>query len=163
MSGEDRSPDTAPEGAAPDETPDLPDETPDLYGAFPRLTGQQIAFLSGHGTRRSVAAGEAVIREGDRGTDFLVVLSGTIAITEHHGTPDERVLRVHVGSRYSPDTRRVREFAARNHLPHRWPSTTSMTTSATPPPTSPARAPIRPPSAPHPHPHPPHTTGGERR
>ncbi|MBI0380947.1 cyclic nucleotide-binding domain-containing protein [Streptomyces albiflaviniger] len=121
MSGEDRSPDTAPEGAAPDETPDLPDqtldlpdETPDLYSAFPRLTGQQIAFLSGHGTRRSVAAGEAVIREGDRGTDFLVVLSGTIAITEHHGTPDERVLRVHgpgrfLGSRYSPDTRRLRE------------------------------------------------------
>ncbi|MEE4594413.1 FAD-dependent oxidoreductase [Streptomyces sp. DSM 41524] len=184
MSGEDRSPDTAPEGAAPD-------ETPDLYGAFPRLTDQQIAFLSGHGTRRSVAAGEAVFREGDRGTDFLVVLSGTIAITEHHGTPDERVLRVHgpgrflgelallqgqaafsgayareagevlavpvdrlrvlvarapvlgnlilraylgrrallvgagagfriLGSRYSPDTRRLREFAARNHLPYRW-------------------------------------------
>ncbi|GAA0959021.1 MULTISPECIES: cyclic nucleotide-binding domain-containing protein [Streptomyces violaceusniger group] len=100
MSGEDRSPDTAPEGAAPDETPDLPDETPDLYGAFPRLTDQQIAFLSGHGTRRSVAAGEAVIREGDRGTDFLVVLSGTIAITEQHGTPDERVLRVHGPGRF---------------------------------------------------------------
>ncbi|MDP1846990.1 MAG: cyclic nucleotide-binding domain-containing protein [Solirubrobacteraceae bacterium] len=25
-----------------------------------------------------------------------------------------------VGSRYSPDTRRLREFAARNRLPHRW-------------------------------------------
>ncbi|WP_247617187.1 hypothetical protein [Streptomyces sp. MK37H] len=93
MSGEDRSPDTAPEGAAPD-------ETPDPYGAFPRLTDQltdqRIAFLSGHGTRRSVAASEAVFREGDRGTDFLVVLSGTIAIIEHHGTPDERVPRVHL-------------------------------------------------------------------
>ena len=25
-----------------------------------------------------------------------------------------------IGSRYSPDTRRVREFAARNRVPHRW-------------------------------------------
>ena len=25
-----------------------------------------------------------------------------------------------VGSRYSPDTRRLREFAARNRLPHHW-------------------------------------------
>ena len=25
-----------------------------------------------------------------------------------------------VGSRFSPDTRRLREFAARNRLPHRW-------------------------------------------
>ena len=25
-----------------------------------------------------------------------------------------------IGSRYSPDTRRLREFAARNRLPHRW-------------------------------------------
>ncbi|MCQ8193507.1 hypothetical protein [Streptomyces rugosispiralis] len=33
-----------------------------------------------------MAPGEAIIREGGRGTDFLVVLSGTVAITEHHGT-----------------------------------------------------------------------------
>ena len=25
-----------------------------------------------------------------------------------------------IGSRFSPDTRRLREFAARNRLPHRW-------------------------------------------
>jgi thioredoxin reductase (NADPH) len=30
-----------------------------------------------------------------------------------------RGLRI-IGSRYSPDTRRLREFAARNRLPHRW-------------------------------------------
>src|SRR5437868_629701 len=25
-----------------------------------------------------------------------------------------------IGSRYSPDTRRIRQFAARNRVPHRW-------------------------------------------
>ncbi|WP_458085904.1 FAD-dependent oxidoreductase [Streptomyces malaysiensis] len=184
MAGEDRSPGTAPRAAAPD-------ETPDLYGAYPRLTPKQIRFLSGHGTRRPVAAGEVLIREGDRGGDFYVILGGSVAITEYYGTSDERLLRLHrqgrflgelgllqgqvafytahareagevlvipvdrlrvlvardpvlgnlvlraylgrrtmlvgagagfriLGSRYSSDTRRLREFAARNWLPHRW-------------------------------------------
>ncbi|MCG0288257.1 cyclic nucleotide-binding domain-containing thioredoxin-disulfide reductase [Streptomyces sp. PSAA01] len=184
MAGEDRSAGTAPEGA-------VPDETPDLYGAYPRLTDEQITFLAGHGTRQPVVPGQVLIREGDQCTDFYVILSGSVAIIEDYGTPDERVLRVHgpgrflgelgllqgqvafytarsrqagevlavpvdrlrvlvardpvlgdlilraylgrrsllvgagagfriLGSRYSPDTRRLREFAARNRLPHRW-------------------------------------------
>jgi thioredoxin reductase (NADPH) len=66
-----------------------------------------------------------------------VVLEGHVAMLD--GTGDAaRVVAVHgpgrflsmlvelgagfriIGSRYSPDTRRLREFAVRNRLPHRW-------------------------------------------
>ncbi|MFI7311195.1 FAD-dependent oxidoreductase [Streptomyces hygroscopicus] len=184
MAGDDRPPE-----AAPDEA--VPFETPDLYGAYPRLSQAQIAFLAEHGERFRVEPGQVLVREGERCADFLVILNGSIEIVEAHGTPDERVLRVHgpgrflgelgllqgqvafytarvrepgevlslpldrlrvlvardpilgdlvlraylgrrallvgagagfriLGSRYSPDTRRLREFAARNRLPHRW-------------------------------------------
>ncbi|MEU8474238.1 FAD-dependent oxidoreductase [Streptomyces hygroscopicus] len=184
MAGDDRPPE-----AAPDEA--VPFETPDLYGAYPRLSQAQIAFLAEHGERFRVEPGQVLVREGERCADFLVILNGSIEIVEAHGTPGERVLRVHgpgrflgelgllqgqvafytarvrepgevlslpldrlrvlvardpilgdlvlraylgrrallvgagagfriLGSRYSPDTRRLREFAARNRLPHRW-------------------------------------------
>ncbi|MET7766669.1 FAD-dependent oxidoreductase [Streptomyces sp. NPDC005393] len=184
MAGDDRPPD-----AASDEA--VPFETPDLYGAYPRLSDDQIAFLAEHGERHRVDPGQVLFREGERCAEFLVILSGSIEIVEAHGTPGERVLRVHgpgrflgelgllqgqvafytarardpgevlslpidrlrvlvardpilgdlilraylgrrallvgagagfriIGSRYSPDTRRLREFAARNRLPHRW-------------------------------------------
>ncbi|MFD8382750.1 FAD-dependent oxidoreductase [Streptomyces sp. NPDC059679] len=169
----------------------IPFETPDLYGAFPRLTEEQIGSLAEHGRRFPVEPGEVLIREGERAAEFLVVLSGSVAVVEDFGGPGERVLRVHgqgrflgevgllsgqvaftttrageageilsvpvdrmrvlvardpglgdlvlrahlgrrallvgagagfrvIGSRYSPDTGRLREFAARNRLPHRW-------------------------------------------
>ncbi|MFJ8142853.1 FAD-dependent oxidoreductase [Streptomyces sp. NPDC096013] len=176
----------------PDEAEDrVPFETPDIYGAYPRLSDDQVARLAQHGQRRATAAGDVLIREGERCDTFYVVLSGSIAVVEGYGTPDERLLRVHgpgrfigelgllngqvafytaqvrdpgeilalsmdqlrdlvsrdstladvvlraclgrrallvgqgagfriIGSRYSPDTRRLREFAARNRLPHRW-------------------------------------------
>ncbi|MER7922968.1 FAD-dependent oxidoreductase [Streptomyces sp. NPDC096057] len=178
--------------ARPDEAEDrVPFETPDIYGAYPRLSDDQVARLAQHGQRRATAAGDVLIREGERCDTFYVVLSGSIAVVEGYGTPDERLLRVHgpgrfigelgllngqvafytaqvrdpgeilalsmdqlrdlvsrdstladvvlraclgrrallvgqgagfriIGSRYSPDTRRLREFAARNRLPHRW-------------------------------------------
>ncbi|MGW2689221.1 FAD-dependent oxidoreductase [Streptomyces sp. NPDC001414] len=166
-------------------------ETPDVHGAYPRLTEDQTARLAAHGQRRTTAPNDVLIREGERCETFFVVLSGTVAVVEDHGTPEERVLRVHgpgrfigelgllygqvafysavtreagevllvpldqlrhlvsqdatladvvlraclcrrallvgegagfriIGSRYSPDTRRLREFAVRNRLPHRW-------------------------------------------
>ena len=166
-------------------------ETPDIYGAYPRLTEEQVARLAEHGQRRSMAPDDVLIREGERCETFFVVLSGTVAVVEDYGTPEEHVLRVHgpgrfigelgllhgqvafytavarepgevlvvsldqlrhlvsqdsalgdvvlraclgrrallvgqgagfriIGSRYSPDTRRLREFAIRNRLPHRW-------------------------------------------
>ncbi|MFD9224696.1 FAD-dependent oxidoreductase [Streptomyces sp. NPDC060064] len=166
-------------------------ETPDLYGAYPRLTPEQIDLLASDGRRAPAASGDVLMREGEPCGDFLVILSGSVVVLENYGTPDERVLRVHgpgrflgelgllhgqaafftavvrgpgevlavpvdrlrdvvardpvlgdlilraylsrrdllvgqgagfriLGSRYSPDTRRLREFAARNRLPHRW-------------------------------------------
>ncbi|MER5460108.1 FAD-dependent oxidoreductase [Streptomyces sp. NPDC002668] len=177
--------DTAPEPEA------VPFETPDRHGAFPRLTPEQIEFLSRHGERRPVEAGEVLFQEGRPCGEFLVILSGSVVILDSYGTPDEHIIGVHgpgrflgelgllqgqaafstarvrdsgevlaipvdrlrrlvaedpvigdvilraylarrsllvgqgagfriLGSRYSPDTRRLREFAARNRLPHRW-------------------------------------------
>jgi thioredoxin reductase (NADPH) len=169
----------------------VPFETPDLYGAYPRLTDEQIDRLAAHGDRFPFEPGQVLIREGEPCEQFFVVLNGSVAIVEHYGTPDERILQVHgpgrflgeigllqgqvgfytavgrdpgevlavpvdrlralvardavlgdlvlraclgrrallaglgagfriLGSRYSADTRRLREFAARNRLPHRW-------------------------------------------
>ncbi|AZM92355.1 MULTISPECIES: FAD-dependent oxidoreductase [Streptomyces] len=166
-------------------------ETPDRYGAFPRLTPEQLQDLEGHGERRGVAEGEVLYREGEPFREFLAILSGTVEILHDHGGPEERTVAVHgpgrflgelgllegqaafdtavmrrageilavpverqralvdrdpvlgdlilraylgrrylliglgagfriLGSCYSPDTLRLREFAARNRLPHRW-------------------------------------------
>ncbi|HEY4097888.1 MAG TPA: FAD-dependent oxidoreductase [Baekduia sp.] len=167
-----------------------PVETPDHDGAYPRLTDEQIATLSRHGTRRRTRAGELLFREGDERYDFFVVLAGTVSIVGDHGG-ENRLIAVHgpgrflgelslltgqaafftavvredgevlqvpveqlravvvgdpaigdlilraylmrreiliglgagvkiVGSRYSPQTRRLRELCARNRIPHRW-------------------------------------------
>jgi thioredoxin reductase (NADPH) len=168
-------------------------ETPDPYGAYPRLSEEQVvAIAEAPGARRrATSAGEVLYREGDRDVDLHVVLDGTVAVIEGYGTRGERTVGVHgagrflgelslvtgepvflsavvrvpgavltvpvervrqlvaqdlalgdlilrafllrrsmliglgagfriVGSRYSPDTRRLREFAARNRLPHSW-------------------------------------------
>jgi thioredoxin reductase (NADPH) len=167
------------------------DESFDLYGAYPRLSDEQLAVLEPHGTRRPVRRDEVLFREGDRHCDFFVILAGTVAVFEDYGRADERVIGVHgprrflgelslltgqvvfvtgvvaddgevlavppdrlrdivaddeqlanlilraylvrrsmlvdhgiglrlVGSRFSPDTARLREFAARNRIPYRW-------------------------------------------
>ncbi|MFE6062218.1 FAD-dependent oxidoreductase [Streptomyces sp. NPDC056431] len=166
-------------------------ETPDRYGAFPRLTPEQLEDLTAHGERRRTAEGEVLYREGQPFREFLAILSGTVEILHDQGGPDERTVAVHgpgrflgelgllegqaafdtavmrrageilavpverqrtlvgrdpvlgdlilraylgrrylliglgagfriLGSCYSPDTLRLREFAARNRLPHRW-------------------------------------------
>jgi thioredoxin reductase (NADPH) len=167
------------------------EETPDLQGAFPRLSDAQIAALDAQGQRRPIQPGDVLFSEGDRESDFFVILAGKVASVEGKATPEERVIAVHgrgrflgelslltgegawysavavdagevlavpvgrlrelvardpafgdlilrtyllrrsiliglgaglriVGSKYSPDTRRVRDFAARNRLPYRW-------------------------------------------
>ncbi|MEU8607169.1 FAD-dependent oxidoreductase [Actinoplanes sp. NPDC048791] len=168
-----------------------PAETPDLAGAYPRLTDRQLGQLCRRGRRRPVRAGDVLVAEGQRERDFMVVLSGKVAVAEGYDTPRCRVIRVHgrnrfldelgllthqpsfvtmvvvepgeilavplralhemvrqdpalgdlilrsflarrellinditgftiVGSRFSPDTRRLRELAARNRVPHTW-------------------------------------------
>jgi thioredoxin reductase (NADPH) len=169
----------------------MPAETPDSYGAYPRLTADQIARLTALGQQRIVPAREHLFHAGDRDCDFYVVLSGTVAVVEADGMADNRVISVHgpgrflgelglltgeaayygavalaeaavlavpvdrlrelvardpalgdlilraflirrsllvglgvglrvIGSRYSPDARRLRDFAARNRLPAQW-------------------------------------------
>lgn len=175
----------------PGDAEKVPFETPDLYGAYPRLSEAHLARLAAYAQQRTVKPGEVLISEGERCERFFVILSGSVAIVDNHGTPDERVIRIHgpgrflgelgllngqvafytavardpgkvlavpvdlvreivardpvlgdvilraylgrrallqgqgagfriLGSRYSPDTRRLRDFAARNRLPHRW-------------------------------------------
>src|ERR1700704_2118098 len=170
--------------------PEVLVETPDLYGAFPRLSPEQIEALTAYGERRRTQPGEVLFREGDPESDFFVILEGKVAIVEGFGD-EERVISVHgpgrflgelnlltgqavfvtgvvreagevlvvplarlrellrqnaalgafiirasllrrshlielgagfklVGSQFSPDTRRLREFVARNRLPHRF-------------------------------------------
>src|ERR1700744_5754393 len=165
-------------------------ETPDPYGAFPRLSEEQIAALSSVAERRSLNDGDILYHEGDGNGGFFVIMAGKVAVVEK-SEEGERVVGVHgpyrflgelglitgqavfvtaivrepgevlvvssdclreivtqdvmlgdlilralimrravmiglgvgfriVGSRYSPDTRRLREFAIRNRLPHHW-------------------------------------------
>lgn len=166
-------------------------ETPDIYGAYPRLSDDQVATLAAGGARRTVGRGEMLVREGERVGDFFIILSGKVAVSTVDDAGNRRVTRVHgpgrflgelgdlegqaafysaevvepgevlvvptdrvralvahdpalsdlilraylwrrslliqegsgfriIGSCYSPDTVRLREFAARNRLPHRW-------------------------------------------
>src|SRR6266567_924278 len=55
------------------------EETPDTIGAYPRLSEQQIGMLDAHGARRSAQPGEVLFHDGDKWTDFLVVLAGQVA------------------------------------------------------------------------------------
>ncbi|MCU1464737.1 MAG: cyclic nucleotide-binding protein [Actinomycetia bacterium] len=168
--------------------PERLDETTDLFGAFPRLSLEQIQKLEAYGGRRRTHTGEVLFHAGDIPSEFLVILDGKVAIVERYGN-EERVIGVHgpgrffgelnlytgqpvfvtavvreageilavpldrlrellsrdvalgdlimrayllrrsllielevglriVGSRFSSDTRRLREFVARNRLPH---------------------------------------------
>ncbi len=158
---------------------------------FPTLADSELAVLAALGTRRPVAVGEYLYREGDPTYDFYVILSGVVEI-EVHSDGEERIItrqgpggflgelnlltgeRVYlsahivepgevlvvpraalqhviatnpglsdtilaaflarrrgllnrasaslrvVGSRFSPELLRVREFLARNRIPHEW-------------------------------------------
>ncbi|MFF7206570.1 FAD-dependent oxidoreductase [Streptomyces sp. NPDC008141] len=166
-------------------------ETPDQFGAYPKLTPEQIEVLKPNGRKRPTSEGAVLFREGEPFGEFLVVLAGLVEVVHDFEGPDERTVAVHgpgrflgelgllegqaafysavvrepgevlaipvdrlraivagdpivgdlilraylgrralliglgagfriLGSCYSPDTRRLREFAARNRLPHRW-------------------------------------------
>ncbi len=165
-------------------------ETPERDGAFPRLDEEQLGRLRDLGTVREVEPGDVLFAEGDEGSDFFVVQSGSVAIVQGYGDED-RIIAVHgsgrflgemsmltgqrlyltgvvreagqviqvpidelrklvaedktlsdiflgafmarrsiligvgtglklIGSRFSPDTRRLREYLARNRMPHQW-------------------------------------------
>jgi thioredoxin reductase (NADPH) len=166
-------------------------ETPNIDGAYPRLAGDQIATLEAGGTRRTVDAGETLVRDGERSNKFFVILTGKVAVITTDDAGNRQVIRVHgpgrflgelgdledeaafytaevvepgevlevptervralvahdpvlsdvilraylsrrslliqegtgfriIGSCFDPDTVRLREFASRNRLPHKW-------------------------------------------
>src|SRR5258708_37816979 len=58
--------------------------------AFPRLSQAHIDALRRWGQVRSIAPGEVLFKEGDRGFSFFVVLEGAVEIVEQsRGTPHE--------------------------------------------------------------------------
>ncbi|WP_205629081.1 FAD-dependent oxidoreductase [Jiangella muralis] len=74
-------------------------ETPDLYGAFPRLTEEQLRRLSSIGERRAMTTGDVLFREGQPGNDLLVIVRGRVAVLD--GDDDERrIVRVHGPGRF---------------------------------------------------------------
>jgi NhaA family Na+:H+ antiporter len=75
------------------------EETPDDDGSFPRLAPEQVAALARLGEHRPVAAGEPLFEGGEPGTDFVVVLSGTVALVDGYGVAN-RVRGVHGPGRF---------------------------------------------------------------
>jgi Na+:H+ antiporter, NhaA family len=75
------------------------EETPDSDGLFPRLTSDQITALSQLSERRQVAAGEPLFGGGEPGADFVVVISGAVAVIDGYGQ-DNRVRGVHGPGRF---------------------------------------------------------------
>ena len=64
-------------------------EQEDFAGAFPILDDAQIGRLRRYGVEESVPAGFIFFREGERGTDFIVVLSGSVEAVAHFGESGE--------------------------------------------------------------------------
>src|ERR1700750_2295570 len=76
------------------------EEPPALQGAFPRLSDAQIAALDAQGQRRPIQPGDVLFAEGDRESDFFVILAGRVASVDGKGTPEERVIAVHGRRRF---------------------------------------------------------------
>jgi thioredoxin reductase (NADPH) len=74
------------------------DETPDQFGAYPRLSEDQLAALAATGEERPTAAGEILFREGDVDYDFFVVLQGSVALVA--GDANHPPIAVHGARRF---------------------------------------------------------------
>ena len=89
------------EAAATDPRTSIPlAESPDIYGAYPRLSDDQIARLEAGGARRAVKAGEKLVCEGERSDYFFVILSGKVAVTTTDDAGNRHVIRVHGPGRF---------------------------------------------------------------
>ncbi len=67
--------------------------------AFPTLDDAALAVLDALGTRRPVAVGEYLYREGDAAYDFYVILSGAVEIVMHSDGV-ERIITRHGAGRF---------------------------------------------------------------
>ena len=70
--------------------------------AFPVLTPAQIDSLRGCGHLRSVAAGEVLFQEGDRGFCFYVVIVGSVEIVET-SSGEPKLVTVHAQGQFTGD------------------------------------------------------------
>jgi len=71
----------------------------DEAAAFPTLDETEMAALDALGTRRSMAVGEYLFREGDPSYDFFVIVSGAVDIVVH-SDGEERVITRHGAGRF---------------------------------------------------------------
>jgi thioredoxin reductase (NADPH) len=67
--------------------------------AFPTLDASDLAVLDALGTRRTVAVGQYLFREGDVAYDFFVIVSGAVDIVMN-ADGDERVITRHGAGRF---------------------------------------------------------------
>src|SRR3984893_12583462 len=71
----------------------------DSAEAFPTLDGSGIAMFDALGTRRPMAVGEYLYREGDATYDFYVVVSGAVEIAAS-SDDEERIITRHGPGRF---------------------------------------------------------------
>src|SRR6185369_18042702 len=76
------------------------EETPDTVGAYPRLSEHQLTALGAVGEARPTTAGDVLFHEGERASEFIAILTGTVAAVEAYGSPDERVIAIHGPGRF---------------------------------------------------------------
>jgi thioredoxin reductase (NADPH) len=51
----------------------------------PPLDAEQLTLLRRYGEERPTTAGQVLFREGDRAYDFIVILSGSVTVSDHEG------------------------------------------------------------------------------
>jgi thioredoxin reductase (NADPH) len=68
--------------------------------AFPLLSDADMAVMDELGTRRPIAAGEYLYREGDATYDFIVVVSGAIDVVAHDGAEETTIVAQHGPGRF---------------------------------------------------------------
>jgi len=66
-------------------------EGADFGGAFPFLDEAQIEKLRRYGSEETVEPGVVLFREGERGSDFIVFLTGSVEAIAHYGDSAEMV------------------------------------------------------------------------
>ena len=88
----------------------------DCDTAFPTLTDADMAVMDELGTRRPIAAGEYLYREGDVTYDFIVVVSGTIEVVTRNGT-EEQIVAVHGAGQVPRRAQPAHRHARLRHRP----------------------------------------------
>ncbi len=72
----------------------------DDANAFPELDADEVAVFEALGTRRAVAAGDFLYRQGDPNYDFFVVLTGEVEIVVDDDDGSERLIASHTANRF---------------------------------------------------------------